>query len=60
VAALAQKSDPEVAYMDKTEKQCKLRVYGVALDQYMAEGGFRLVPREIELMIGKQLPYAPR
>jgi hypothetical protein len=46
--------------MDKTEKQCKLRVHGVALDQYMAEGGFRLVRREIELMTGEQLPYALR
>jgi hypothetical protein len=60
VVALAQKSDPEVVYMDKTEKWCKLRVHGVAPDQYMAEGGFRLARREIELMTGEQLPYAPR
>jgi hypothetical protein len=60
VTAVVQKLDPEVVYMDKTEKWCKLRVHGVALDRYMAEGGLELACREIELMTGEQLPYAPR
>jgi hypothetical protein len=60
VMAVVQKLDPEVVYMDKSEKWCKLRVHGVALDQYMTEGGLELARREIELMTGKQLPYAPR
>jgi hypothetical protein len=60
VMAAVQKLDPEVAYMDRTEKWCKLRVHGVALDRYMTEGGLELARREIELMTGEQLPYAPR
>jgi hypothetical protein len=60
VMAVVQKLDPEVVYMDKTEKWCKLRVHGVALDRYMAEGGLDLAREEIELMTGEQLPYAPR
>jgi hypothetical protein len=60
VMAVVQKLDPEVAYMDKTEKWCKLRVHGVALDRYMVEGGLDLAREEIELMTGEQLPYAPR
>jgi hypothetical protein len=47
-------------YMDKTEKWFKLRAHGVALDRYIAEGGIELARREIELMTGEQLPYAPR
>jgi hypothetical protein len=60
VMAAVQKLDPEVVYMDKTEKWCKLRVHGGALDRYMTEGGLEQARREIELMPGKQLPYAPR
>jgi hypothetical protein len=60
VMAAVQKLDPEVVYMDKTEKCCKLRVHGVALDRYMTEGGLELARREIELVTGEQLPYAPR
>lgn len=60
VMAVVQKLDPEVVYMDKTEKWCKLRVHGVALDRYMVEGGLDLAREEIELMTGEQLPYAPR
>jgi hypothetical protein len=60
VMAVVQKLDPEVAYMDKTDKWCKLRVHGVALDRYMVEGGLDLAREEIELMTGEQLPYAPR
>jgi hypothetical protein len=60
VMAAVQKLDPEVVYMDKTEKWCKLRVHGVALDRYMTEDGLELARREIELMTGEQLPYAPR
>jgi hypothetical protein len=58
--AVVQKLDPEVVYMDKTEKWCKLHVHGVALDRYMDEGGLELARREIELMTGEQLSYAPR
>jgi hypothetical protein len=60
VMAMVQKLDPEVVYMDKTERWYKLRVHGVALDQYIAEDRLELARREIELMIGEQLPYAPR
>jgi hypothetical protein len=60
VMAVVQKLDPEVVYMDKTEKWFKLRVHGVALDRYMTEGGLEQARREIELMTGEQLPYAPR
>jgi hypothetical protein len=60
VMAVVQKLDPEVVYMDKTEKWRKLRVHGVALDRYMVEGGLDLAREEIELMTGEQLPYAPR
>jgi hypothetical protein len=60
VMAAVQKLDPEVAYMDRIEKWCKLRVYGVALDRYMTEGGLELARREIELITGEQLPYIPR
>lgn len=52
--------DPEVAYIEKTEKWLKLRVHGVALDRYMTEGGLNVAREEIELMTGEQLPYAPR
>jgi hypothetical protein len=57
---VVQKLDPEVVYMDKTEKWCKLRVHGVALDRYIAEDGLELARKEIELMTGEQLPYVPR
>lgn len=60
VMAAVQKLDAEVVYMDKTERWCKLRVHGVALDRYMTEGGLELARKEIELMTGEQLPYAPR
>ena len=60
VMAVVQKLDPEVVYMTKTEKWCRLRVHGVALDRYMTEGGLDLARKEIELMTGEQLPYAPR
>jgi gas vesicle protein len=60
VMAAVQKLDPEVVYMDKTEKWCKLRVHGGALDRYMTEGGLEQARREIDLMPGKQLPHAPR
>jgi hypothetical protein len=60
VMAAVQKLDPEVVYIVKTEKWCKLRVHGVALDRYMAEGGLELARREIELITVEQLPYAPR
>lgn len=55
VMAAVQKIDPEVVYMDKTEKWCKLRGHGVALDRYMAEGGLELARKEIELMTGEQI-----
>ncbi|KAI7221198.1 hypothetical protein KC343_g620 [Hortaea werneckii] len=60
VMAAVQKLDSEIVHMDKTEKWCKLRVHGVALDRYMAEGGLELERKEIELMAGEQLRYAPR
>lgn len=60
VMAAVKKLDPEVAYMEKTEKWLKLRVHGVALDRYMTEGGLDVAKEEIELMTGEQLPYAPR
>jgi hypothetical protein len=60
VMAAVQKLDADVVYMDKTEKWCKPRVPGVALDRYMTAGGLELARREIELMTGEQLPYAPR
>lgn len=60
VMAAVKKLDPEVAYMEKTEKWLKLRVHGVALDRYMTEGGLDVAREEIELMAGEQLPYAPR
>ena len=55
-----QKLDPEVVYITKTEKWYRLRVYGIALDRYITEGGLDLIRKEIELIIGEQLPYAPR
>jgi hypothetical protein len=60
VLAVVQKLDPSVINIEKTEKWCKLRVHGVALDRYMSEGGLDLAKEEIELMTGPQLPYAPR
>jgi hypothetical protein len=60
VMAVVQKLDPKVAYMDRIEKWCKLRVHGIALDRYMTEGGLELARREIELIIGEQLLYALR
>lgn len=60
VMAAVKKLDPEVAYMEKTERWLKLRVHGVALDRYMTEGGLDVAREEIELMTGEQLPYAPR
>ena len=57
VMAIMQKLDPEVVYMDKTEKWCKLCVHGVALDRYMAEGALDLAREAIEPMAGEQLPY---
>lgn len=58
--AAVQRLDTDVVYIDKTERWCKLRVHGVALDRYMAEGGLELARREIKLMTGEQLPYVPR
>jgi hypothetical protein len=52
------KLDPEVAYMEKTEKWLKLRVHGVALDRYMSEDGLEVAREEIELMTGEHLPCA--
>lgn len=60
VMAAVKKLDPEVAYMEKTERWLKLRVHGVALDRYMTEGGLDVAREEIELMTGEQLPDAPR
>jgi hypothetical protein len=60
VMAAMKKLDPNVAFMEKTEKWLKLRVYGVALDRYIAEGGLDVAREEIEVMTGEQLPYAPR
>lgn len=60
VMAAVKKLDPEVAYMEKTEKWLKLRVHGVALDRYMNEGGLEVAREEIELMTGEHLPFAPR
>jgi hypothetical protein len=60
VMAVVKKLDPEVAYMEKTEKWLKLRVHGVELDRYMSEGGLDVAREEIELMTGEQLPFAPR
>lgn len=60
VMAAVKKLDPEVSYMEKTEKWLKLRVHGVALDRYMSEGGLGVPRQEIKLMIGEQLLYAPR
>ncbi|KAI7712086.1 hypothetical protein KC353_g8529 [Hortaea werneckii] len=60
VMTAVKKLDPEVAYMEKTEKWLKLRVHGVALDRYMGEGGMEVAREEIELMTGERLPYAPR
>ncbi|GAB7336743.1 hypothetical protein MBLNU13_g10839t1 [Cladosporium sp. NU13] len=57
VMAAVQKLDAEVVYMDKTERWCKLRVHGVALDRYMRDGGLELARKEIELMTGEQLPW---
>jgi hypothetical protein len=54
------KADPEVAYMEKTGKWLKLRVYSVALGRYMSEGGLEVAREEIELMAGEHLPFAPR
>ncbi|KHN93671.1 Endonuclease/exonuclease/phosphatase [Metarhizium album ARSEF 1941] len=58
--AAVKKLDPEVVLVEKTEKWRKLRVHGVALDRYTAEGGLKLAREEIELMTGEQLPYPPR
>jgi hypothetical protein len=60
VMSVMQKLDPAVINVEKTEKWRKLRVHGVALDRYMSEGGLEVAREEIELMTGKQLPYAPR
>ena len=60
VMAAVKKLDPEVAYMEKTERWLKLRVHGVELDRYMSEGGLDVAREEIELMTGEQLPFAPR
>jgi hypothetical protein len=54
------KLDPEVAYMEKTEKWLKLQVHGVALDRYMSENRLEVAREEVELMTGEHLPYAPR
>lgn len=58
VIAVVQKMDPEVVYIDKTERWCKLRLYSVALDRYIVEGRLDLAREEIELIIGEQLLYA--
>jgi hypothetical protein len=34
--------------------------HGVELDRYISEGGLDVVREEIELIIGEQLPFAPR
>jgi hypothetical protein len=60
VMTAVKKLDPDVAYMEKTEKWLKLRVHGVALDRYLTEGGLEVAREEIETMTGEQLPYAPR
>lgn len=60
VMAAIKKLDPEVAYMEKTERWLKLRVHGVELDRYMSGGGLDVAREEIELMTGEQLPFAPR
>jgi hypothetical protein len=60
VMTAVKKLDPEVAYMEKTERWLKLRVHGVELDRYMSEGGLDVAREEIELMTGEQLPFAPR
>lgn len=60
VMAAVKKLDPEVAYMEKTERWLKLRFHGVALDRYMSEDGLEVAREEIELMIGEHLPFAPR
>ena len=57
VMVAVKKLDPEVAYMEKTEKWLKLRVYSVALDCYMNEGRLEVVQEEIELIIGEHLPF---
>lgn len=53
VMGAVRKLDPEVAYMEKTEKWLKLRVHGVALDRYMTQGGLDVAREEIELMTGE-------
>jgi hypothetical protein len=60
VMAPVQNLDSEVIYMNKTEERRKLHVHGVAIDRHMAEGRLELARREIELMTGEKLPYAPR
>lgn len=54
VMATVKTLDPEVFYMEKTERWRKLRVHGVALDRYMSEGGLEVARDEIELMTGEQ------
>jgi hypothetical protein len=51
------KADPEVAYMEKTEKWLKLRVHSIALGRYMR---LEVAREEIELMAGEHLPFVPR
>lgn len=53
VLAAVKKLDPEVACMEKTEKWLKLRVHGVVLDCYTAEGGLDVAREEIEVMTGE-------
>lgn len=60
VTAAADKLDPAVAKIEKTEKWRKLRVHGVSLDRYLGDGGLDLAREEIELMTGESLPYTPR
>lgn len=50
VMAAIKKLDPEVAYMEKTERWLKLRVHGVELDRYMSEGGLDVAREQIEPM----------
>jgi hypothetical protein len=60
VMAAVRKLDPEVAYIEKTEKWLKLQVNGVELDRYMSKGGLDLAREEIEVMINEQLTFATR
>jgi hypothetical protein len=53
VISIMQNLDPIVINVKKTEKWRKLRVYRVALDRYISEGGLDVAREEIELMTGE-------